>query len=76
MQEPFNEKTESKDVPMEKDDLKKGIAGDDEKIDTDDAVALAKDGLKMHPQPTSDPLDPLNWSSLKKHGILGIVMAL
>ena len=36
--------------------------------------AVEKDGVKTHPQPTSDPLDPLNWSSLKKHGILSIVM--
>ncbi|KAF1991444.1 MFS transporter [Aulographum hederae CBS 113979] len=35
-----------------------------------------KDGFKLHPQPTSDPLDPLNWSSGRKHGILAIVMAL
>lgn len=28
----------------------------------------------VHPQPTSDPLDPLNWSRLQKHTILGIVM--
>ncbi|KAL5363400.1 major facilitator superfamily domain-containing protein [Aspergillus floccosus] len=31
-------------------------------------------GLKIHPQPTSDLLDPLNWSRLQKHTILGIVM--
>lgn len=37
---------------------------------------LKHDGLKMHPQPTSDPLDPLNWTSLRKHSILAIVMAL
>lgn len=36
--------------------------------------AVEKDGVRMHPQPTSDPLDPLNWSSFKKHSILGIVM--
>ncbi|KAJ5139870.1 Major facilitator superfamily domain general substrate transporter, partial [Penicillium atrosanguineum] len=33
-----------------------------------------KNGIRLHPQPTSDPLDPLNWSSLQKHGILSIVM--
>lgn len=27
-----------------------------------------------HPQATSDPLDPLNWSSFRKHTILAIVM--
>lgn len=31
-------------------------------------------GIKVHPQPTSDPLDPLNWSKLQKNTILGIVM--
>lgn len=30
--------------------------------------------IKQHPQRTSDPLDPLNWTSLRKHTILGIVM--
>lgn len=39
-------------------------------------LALSKDGLIVHPQPTADPLDPLNWSSLKKNTILGIVMYL
>lgn len=38
--------------------------------------ALSKDGIKLHPQPTSDPLDPLNWSGVRKHGILAIVMSL
>lgn len=35
---------------------------------------VTKDGMRLHPQPTSDPLDPLNWSSFKKHLILAIVM--
>ncbi|RWR00111.1 putative MFS transporter [Paecilomyces variotii] len=35
---------------------------------------VTKDGVKLHPQPTADPLDPLNWSSMRKHTILGIVM--
>lgn len=37
---------------------------------------ISKDGVRLHPQPTADPLDPLNWSSLKKHSILAIVMYL
>lgn len=37
-------------------------------------LSVSKDGVKLHPQPTSDPLDPLNWSSFKKHTILAIVM--
>ncbi|KAJ6119574.1 hypothetical protein N7523_003854 [Penicillium sp. IBT 18751x] len=36
--------------------------------------AVDRNGIRLHPQPTSDPLDPLNWSSLQKHGILSIVM--
>ncbi|KAF7718494.1 Uncharacterized protein PECH_003698 [Penicillium ucsense] len=32
------------------------------------------EGAKVHPQPTTDPLDPLNWSKCQKHVILGIVM--
>ena len=39
-------------------------------------VAVSKDGLKSHPQPTADPLDPLNWTSVRKHTILAIVMYL
>jgi hypothetical protein len=36
--------------------------------------AVDKHGTRLHPQPTSDPLDPLNWSTFQKHGILSIVM--
>ncbi|KAL5343166.1 major facilitator superfamily domain-containing protein [Aspergillus crustosus] len=36
--------------------------------------AVEHNGIRVHPQPTSDPLDPLNWSRLEKHTILGIVM--
>ncbi|KAJ0425378.1 major facilitator superfamily domain-containing protein [Aspergillus carlsbadensis] len=35
---------------------------------------VEQDGVRVHPQPTSDPLDPLNWSKLQKNGILGIVI--
>lgn len=48
-----------------------GIIGEN---NTSFEVEVTKDGIKLHPQPTSDPLDPLNWSSLWKHTILGIVM--
>jgi MFS family permease len=37
---------------------------------------VTRDGFRLHPQPTTDPLDPLNWSSFQKHTILGIVMFL
>ena len=39
-------------------------------------VGVSKDGLKLHPQPTADPLDPLNWTSWRKHTILAVVMYL
>ena len=39
-------------------------------------VVVFKAGVVLRPQPTADPLDPLNWSWLKKHTILGIVMYL
>ncbi|KIW21382.1 hypothetical protein PV08_01962 [Exophiala spinifera] len=35
---------------------------------------VMRDGVRLHPQPTSDPLDPLNWSSFQKHSILAIIM--
>ncbi|GIJ99781.1 hypothetical protein Aspvir_003784 [Aspergillus viridinutans] len=37
-------------------------------------TTIEQNGIKIHPQPTSDPLDPLNWSRLEKHTILGVVM--
>lgn len=37
---------------------------------------VSKDGVVLHPQPTADALDPLNWSTYKKHSILAIVMYL
>lgn len=37
-------------------------------------VVMTEDGTKLHPQPTADSLDPLNWSKARKHIILGIVM--
>lgn len=35
---------------------------------------LTRDGVRLHPQPTADPLDPLNWSKMRKNSILAIVM--
>ncbi|KAJ5121459.1 uncharacterized protein N7515_009420 [Penicillium bovifimosum] len=37
-------------------------------------AAVGKNGIRLHPQPTADALDPLNWSRLQKHTILSIVM--
>ncbi|KAL8870789.1 MAG: hypothetical protein Q9174_003242, partial [Haloplaca sp. 1 TL-2023] len=40
----------------------------------DDGVQTAADGVTvLIPQPTTDPNDPLNWSSFKKHLILTII---
>ena len=39
-----------------------------------EAAIVMRDGVKVHPQPTADPLDPLNWSAWRKNTILGIVM--
>lgn len=39
-------------------------------------LSVDKHGMKLHPQPTNDPLDPLNWSKTRKHSILAVVMAL
>lgn len=40
-------------------------------------VQVDKNGYKLFPQPVQgDKLDPLNWSTWQKNGILGIVMAL
>ncbi len=52
----------------EKIDLTSGL------IDTVVEGAVTKDGIKIHPQPTTDPLDPLNWSPWRKNTILSIVM--
>lgn len=37
------------------------------------SAVILRDGLAVFPQPTSDPLDPLNWSFTRKHSILAIV---
>lgn len=37
-------------------------------------TSLNNHTTKTHPQPTSDPLDPLNWSRYQKNAILSIVM--
>lgn len=71
----LNEKTTENNPKSSSYDPEKG--GKDAPLqDFDAPPALTKDGIKLHPQPTSDPLDPLNWSSSRKHGILALVMAL
>ncbi|KAL4947604.1 major facilitator superfamily domain-containing protein [Aspergillus filifer] len=41
---------------------------------TGTSAVIEQNGIAVHPQPTADPLDPLNWSKLQKHTILGIVI--
>jgi len=41
----------------------------------EDAIVV-HNGMRVHPQPTSDPLDPLNWSTVRKHSILTVVCLL
>lgn len=60
--DPDNEPTQNEKTNLEKGDLQP----------TENFVT--RNGFKLHPQPTTDPLDPLNWTSLRKHVILGIVM--
>lgn len=38
------------------------------------SVVVNKNGIRVHPQPTADKLDPLNWPRTQKHTILAIVM--
>ena len=35
---------------------------------------LGRDGKQLHPKPSLDPSDPLNWTSYRKHTILALVM--
>lgn len=62
-----------KAMPKSSDDEKAGI----ESPLPVPVLAKAPDGSDLQPQPVpGDPLDPLNWSSVQKHVILAIVMAL
>lgn len=62
---PMNEKVEPQDDK---------VVSDEQLPHGDGEPDITKDGLKVHPQPTGDPLDPLNWSRVRKHTILSIVM--
>ncbi|KAL9102149.1 MAG: hypothetical protein Q9163_002680 [Psora crenata] len=68
------------DLSEKEPDNGKGQHGVQEKVDMGPEVGgsyvldVSKDNLKLHPQPTADSRDPLNWSTFKKHTILGIVM--
>ena len=47
---------------------------DPELADTVVEGGVMRHGVRLHPQPTTDPLDPLNWTSVRKHSILAVVM--
>ncbi|MCJ1470298.1 hypothetical protein MMC07_008943 [Pseudocyphellaria aurata] len=82
----FNEKeTKARNLSMSdgsnrRDSIRQEVGSPDdvshEKGNGNQDLVITKDGVRLHPQPTGDPLDPLNWSSVKKHTILAIVMYL
>ena len=37
-------------------------------------TSLGRDEKQLHPRPTKDPKDPLNWTAYRKHTILALVM--
>lgn len=45
----------------------------DDHKDILEGTPVTRDGIQVHPQPTGDTLDPLNWSSWRKHSILAII---
>ncbi|KAJ5653260.1 Major facilitator superfamily domaingeneral substrate transporter [Penicillium lividum] len=49
-------------------------SGDQTNLSHGTQIAINEPAIKLYPQPTSDALDPLNWSSFQKHIILSIVM--
>lgn len=50
------------------------FSGDQEKQHVaEPQTTFVRDGLAVFPHPTSDPLDPLNWSWGRKHSILAVV---
>lgn len=69
----LDEKSGDTSLKLDRLDEKAFVAPEPSHID---GAGISKDGMRVHPQPTADPLDPLNWSSFKKHTILAIVMYL
>ena len=81
MSEPINEKKEA--VPPSNDS--NGVMSNDVLSEKEDGTiaspqgpvaenVVVRNGIRLHPQPTTDPLDPLNWSRMQKNTILGITM--
>jgi hypothetical protein len=48
----------------------------DEEQGTMRETGMLKDGIRIHPIPTTDPLDPLNFPRARKLTCLGIVMSM
>lgn len=46
----------------------------EQEVGEPDLGTSRRDAVSTHPQPTQDPLDPLNWTWRRKHAILSIVM--
>lgn len=62
---------------VEGDEFRSDEAGNEKgKVPHVEHHIVSKDGVVLHPQPTADALDPLNWSTWKKISILAIVMYL
>jgi Na+/melibiose symporter-like transporter len=59
-----------------KDDVSASISAYEQDKGYVQEYAPAKDGIELHPKPTTDPLDPLNFSRAQKLTCLSIVMAL
>ena len=63
------EKKASAIEPVKPSDIESGNVSSEVQVD--------KNGFKLFPQPVpGDKMDPLNWSTWQKHGILAIVMSL
>lgn len=72
----FNSK-EEKILMVERDEFPSNDVGNEKgSIPHVEHHIVSKDGVVLHPQPTADALDPLNWSAWKKNSILAIVMYL
>ncbi|KAL8989857.1 MAG: hypothetical protein Q9169_008265 [Polycauliona sp. 2 TL-2023] len=65
--------TDDKNLGSEKLDEKLQLGAE---LGQSSEIGIFKEGLRVHPQPTADPLDPLNWPKWRKHTILAIVMYL
>ena len=61
-------------IVLESRDAEEGFVIDDEALLQNRGVAFAHDGhTVLIPTPSTDPKDPLNWSSRKKHLIVFVI---